>query len=1384
VCLNDCVRVLLCLALLISLVPYAQAKQGRVLHTEAEMAQFRENLAKHDWVREQVQSAVQAAEPWVNMSDQALWDYFPAGTVPRSVFLNREQGCPIHGTKIFEGRGFYPWRWSPEKPYKVQCPIGDEWYPSNDYASQLAASGDAGIKGQIDTRQNYNDDGWGYMDEEGHRYWFVAFYNQWLWHDRRGVPGLLGRAYLLTGEARYAHKAAVALARLATIYPGMHYAEQSDGFTGPGRILYGQWETSTVNAFAEPYDDIYPYLAAGGDPALTAFLTARRVADPRTHIEQGLLQEFAKSLRTNTEMVPGVQGSNDLAMALLAAVWDSNDPSRGMTTDQMLDWAWRGEGWNAQSLIHNDAYRDGFECEEGLSYNFAMRDQLIQMARLFARAGRDIWGEPKLRKLLDAPLDVTILDRFTPAMGDSGGLPSAGKVGWSPAIYALAYQIYRDPRYARVAAASPYAGDAIFGKDPGAEIMRVAEEQGAAPPLQTRNLGGFGLGILERGQGDSGRALSLWYGSSGGGHSHRDRLNIELWAHGASLAPDFGYPEHWGLPRNMQWISNTASHNTVVVDSVGQPNAGWNDPGSGYLTLFKRSPALDVIEAEGGAAYGGMVSEYRRLCALVESSPGMSYCLDIFRVQGGKQHDYLFHGNHADFTFAGGELSAPDTSGTVAGPDIAPEASYGGELTGLQFLYNPQRVTPRGSWSGTWKLRDQDAGLRLTMLPGCAQEAIVADGDPPWRTGGPVKFVVARNQGDSLASTYAAVLEPFQDRPRLQQVTRLQPREADPDFVAVRLRGPEATDTVLCSPAETAAKLRQLGDDLAFAGQFGFVGMSDGIVQRMYLANGTELTCGKAQLRCSGPIRGQVRSVDYPGNAVIVDQDLSAGAALVGETVVFGNDKRHSNYEIRGVERRSAGWAILLGDTITDVCQCEVKEVDPVKRTLTTETPILLYTNGMEFPGMVFVNEARTAACRVEAFDAAGRTGYNQPPFGGVATLAGDADLASTFTDANGDGRAEFYVYEFGVGDTFEVANSAYAERLNQWAFRVQGTGRTTLTVPAESAAGETWVKFGVAGWQRAKPAPSSPGTCTVTLDPALDGSGQALVVMARPAWLDLEDAEPPVVERLLVDGKATPDAPVIELGRLNALGEVALEVRDARNRLDPTSVTVTADGRAFTVKDPQVTFEPLSADGRRARVTCRLPIQPPAGLSGCQTLAAHEITVWVDDYAADEASLTRTIRFAAVSPPPPHVVYLSDLQPTTTLVHGYMTDHGLNAPNIVLNGVTYARGVFAHPEKASPETHSELIYDLTSLKEYGTFHAVVGVEDSAGGGSVEFKVQTRREGGEWTERWTSGVLRVAQGSRLVECLLAEADELRLYVTDGGDGYGCDHAFWADARLQ
>src|SRR5256885_12168226 len=77
-----------------------------------------------------------------------------------------------------------------------------------------------------------------------------------------GAVQALGRAYLLTGDRKYAHKALVLLHRYAEVYPEMDYEPQSRygtmmramGRSYPGKIAYNTWETDLVTALVECYD--------------------------------------------------------------------------------------------------------------------------------------------------------------------------------------------------------------------------------------------------------------------------------------------------------------------------------------------------------------------------------------------------------------------------------------------------------------------------------------------------------------------------------------------------------------------------------------------------------------------------------------------------------------------------------------------------------------------------------------------------------------------------------------------------------------------------------------------------------------------------------------------------------------------------------------------------------------------------------------------------------------------------------------------------------------------------------------------------------------------------------------------------------------------------
>jgi hypothetical protein len=66
------------------------------------------------------------------------------------------------------------------------------------------------------------------------------------------------------------------------------------------------------------------------------------------------------------------------------------------------------------------------------------------------------------------------------------------------------------------------------------------------------------------------------------------------------------------------------------------------------------------MEAESGAYEQATL--YRRTVAQVEHAPGRQYVVDIFRVHGGKTHEYVFHGPNNEVTVAG-----PDLSGAAQG---------------------------------------------------------------------------------------------------------------------------------------------------------------------------------------------------------------------------------------------------------------------------------------------------------------------------------------------------------------------------------------------------------------------------------------------------------------------------------------------------------------------------------------------------------------------------------------------------------------------------------------------------------------------------------------------------------------------------------------------
>ena len=107
-------------------------KTARTLHTDEHVARIRENIETYASARAIADDIIAKAEPWTKRSDDWLYDLPPPADIFRG-FHPSFDGCPIHGMEVMRAPGG-PWKLDVfNRPWKIQCAIGGEDYPSNDF---------------------------------------------------------------------------------------------------------------------------------------------------------------------------------------------------------------------------------------------------------------------------------------------------------------------------------------------------------------------------------------------------------------------------------------------------------------------------------------------------------------------------------------------------------------------------------------------------------------------------------------------------------------------------------------------------------------------------------------------------------------------------------------------------------------------------------------------------------------------------------------------------------------------------------------------------------------------------------------------------------------------------------------------------------------------------------------------------------------------------------------------------------------------------------------------------------------------------------------------------------------------------------------------------
>lgn len=843
-------------------------KTTSVFHPAQMMRRARERA--DDWAVELRRQAVAAAQPWMGMSNEALWALMFGNTLRRSWMVWSNGFCPACWRDV----PMYTWQIDAlTRPWKVGCPHCAAQFPKNDfhafYRSGLDARGvfdparadrallfNAEHPDLADPLRGFGvDDGNGYADGD-HRWWFIAtylIYGQWKQLIVGGIRHL-SVAYALTGEAGYAHKAGVLLDRVADLYPTFDFKAEGVMYEGPAHAGYvSTWHDACEEAreLTLAYDRVFDALQT--DEALATFLNhkaqqhgiAQPKATPRAvcdNIERGILRDTL----ANPHKIRSNYPRTEAAQCVIQMVLDW--PANRADVMALLD-----------ATVAQTTAVDGVTGEKGLSGYSAFTIQ--GLASLLGLIGRIDAGflpdllrrHPALRDTWRFFIDTWCWQpaaggetrRYYPLAGDCGVFAQASEqyagvvfdrsqgvdssvmsYALGPSMYAFLGQLYEatgDAAYLQVIYhANGNATDGlpydVFAHDAASFQNTVAEviaREGTTPRVGSVNKQHWHLAVLRS------RSATAWLKyDTGLRHGHLDGLNPGLFAKGLDLLPDFGYPpvQRGGWSgRNFEWYVGTLSHNTVVVDAQPQQRDK-----AGQTTLWLAGDAAQAIRVAAPDLIGG--GRFERTLALIDISDTDAYLLDVFRVAGGREHVRCMHSAFARLA----------TRGLTLRP-LTDEAFLSAWRAAIMRDYQTD-PSPAPGWQADWQIEDRygylpagaDVHLRCADFTAGAQ-AIVAEA---WVSPGGfnstaeawIPRLLTRRAAPAapLVSAFVALIEPYAGQPNIAAMRRLL--LGDDAHVGVEVRLSDGRRDVLIVTDPAAGDRSALPDAIRAACGFWFDG--------------------------------------------------------------------------------------------------------------------------------------------------------------------------------------------------------------------------------------------------------------------------------------------------------------------------------------------------------------------------------------------------------------------------------------------------------------------------------------------------------------------------------------------------------------------------------
>jgi Heparinase II/III-like protein len=492
-------------------------------------------------------------------------------------------------------------------------------------------------------------------------------------------------------------------------------------------------------------------------------------------------------------------------------------------------------------------------------------------------------------------------------------------------------------------------------------LMASSSSKSRASQLSTL-LGAKVIGILRSGRDKQKRALFI-RGGANASHAHDDQLGIILYAKGMELSGEFGY-NLYGRADHLGFGSRAIAHNTVVIDEDLPPSKIWKRVPSANVTAYLSTKPAQFIEMSTPKQWQKTsVTDYHRLCWLIDISKKDFYYLDFFHIKGGKRHDYAWNARYLDPAVPGDGLTLEGvkpknipgiwTLAALGGSNLnatfnKPGQSWGERLrpgghiqklgikgekigyfnwnpppgNGYGFVYNIKTAKTTKNWSAIWALGDKAKNkMKITMLNGDSQTVITGKTptlDPPETHHAIVISRRQQQQNKPLHSNFVNVIQVSNGKWPVKSAKLIKQNNPNATAVKIALQS-GSTDTVI--DCENPGSETKCGN-ISLKGKYGFIRQDKtGQVINAIMNSASRLSGGGLTLELVKPyFEAKVTEVKIGlyRNRVVIDKSLPVGSALSGNTALLMSSPQaripyahNEYYKIAGIAKSPQGKTIV-----------------------------------------------------------------------------------------------------------------------------------------------------------------------------------------------------------------------------------------------------------------------------------------------------------------------------------------------------------------------------------------------------------------------------------------------------------------------------------------